>query len=305
MVPVRIRTFSHHYREKYGFGVGKIPLDLGNPCPNREKGGCIFCHAPGFTPRYLLAGGTIGQQIEQGKKHLLGNRFKHFFAYFQQETPTSQAAEQLLPLFAELLKDPHCIGLIISTRPDFIENRLLQKLALLIDKTAKECLIELGLQSVHERSLQVLNRNHTYDDFLKAYEKLRKFNGFQIGAHLLFGIPGESEEEMEKTVRKTCALGVDALKLHHLQVLYNTPLQTMYEKGEYHPYSMRQYFDFLLEILPVIPAEVVIHRLWATAHPHLLIAPKWNILATKLSAMLQRSMVEKGICQGDYVINKP
>jgi hypothetical protein len=293
-----IRTLSYHHREKYGFAVGKIPLDLGVRCPNRQKGGCIFCSAPGFSPRYLQEGGGILSQIERGKKHLLNNKISRYYAYFQQETPTTLEADRLIGVFTGVLADPECIGLIISTRPDCIQRNLLQGLVSLLHNTGKSCLFELGLQSAHDSSLKVLNRNHTFDDFLEGYGTLRNFDVFEVGVHLLLGIPGESWEDMIATVNTVCDLGVDALKIHHLQVLRDTPLQGMYERGEVQLFSRPDYQELLLTILPLIPEGVVIHRLWAVAHPDMLLAPKWNITATVLSGRLRKAMCERNIRQG-------
>ena len=293
-----IRTFSYHYREKYGHGVGKIPVDMGQPCPNRAHGGCIFCRSASFTPSYIQNTDDLLKQVAAGKKHLLKGRFKKYFAYFQQETCTALPVERLLPAFRLLLTDADCVGLILSTRPDYVKVRLIEPLAELIKETGKECLFELGLQSVHERSLKFLNRNHGFAEFQDAVRRIQGAGCFELGAHLIFGIPGESEKDMLFSIRTVCELGVNALKLHHLQVIRETPLQELYEQGKVSLFSLEQYFLFLLKALPIIPAEVTIHRLWATSHPDLLLAPKWNVLASSLSRNLQEKMQKMGVWQG-------
>jgi uncharacterized protein len=298
MSPPVIRTFSYHYRKKYGHGVGKIPVDMGQSCPNRERGGCIFCRPASFTPSYLKNKDDLFRQVTAGKKHLLKGRFKKYFAYFQQETCTSLPVEQLLPAFHLLLTDVDCIGLILSTRPDCVKDQLIESLAELINKTGKECLFELGLQSVHERSLKFLNRNHSFGDFQDTTRRIRAAGCFELGAHLIFGIPSESEEDMLNSVKTVCELGVNALKLHHLQVIRDTPLHLLYEQGEIALFSLEEYCRFLLKALPIIPIDVTIHRLWATAHPDLLVAPKWNVLVSSLSGVLRDRMSEMGVCQG-------
>jgi uncharacterized protein len=295
-----IRTFSYHYREKFGHGVGKIPVDMGQPCPNRAHGGCIFCRPASFTPFYIQKTDDLLKQIAAGKNHLLKGRFKKYFASFQQETCTALPVRQLLPAFHLLLTDADCVGLILSTRPDYIEDQLLESLAELVKETGKECLFELGLQSVHEQSLKLLNRNHSFADFQDAVRRIKSAGRFELGAHLIFGIPGESEEDMLFSIRTVCELGVNALKLHHLQVIRETPLQKLYEQGEVTPFSLERYLLFLLRALPIIPAEVTIHRLWATSHPDLLLAPQWNVLASSLSRILQEKMGNLGIWQGKH-----
>lgn len=293
-----IRTFSYHYRQKYGCCIGKIPLDTGLPCPNRQHGGCIFCRPASFTPSCLISTDELVNQVAAGKKHLLQGRFTQYFAYFQQETCTALPVETLMPALARLLADDDCVGLILSTRPDYVEEKLLVPLAELICRTGKECLFELGLQSVHERSLQLLNRNHGLAAFFEAVRKIKGAGCFNLGAHLIFGIPGESEEDMLESVRAVCALGVSALKLHHLQVIRDTPLHQLYMQGKVAVFTQKRYQQLLLKILPHIPAAVTIHRLWSTAHPELLIAPRWNVLASRLSGDLHNEMAASAIWQG-------
>jgi hypothetical protein len=300
MTPPVIRTFSYHYREKYGHGVGKIPVDMGQTCPNRLYGGCIFCRPASFTPSYLQNTELL-RQVTAGKKHLLKGRFKKYFAYFQQETCTSLPVEELLPMFRLLVADTDCVGLILSTRPDYIDEQLLIPLAELVHQTGKECLFELGLQTVHERSLEFLNRNHTFADFQDAVRLIQRQSCFELGAHLIFGIPGENEEDMLCSVKTVCDLGVNALKLHHLQVIRETPLEVLYKQGKATVFSLEAYLQLLLKILPIIPAEVTIHRLWATAHPDLLVAPQWNVLASALSEKLRQKMEDIGLSQGQKV----
>lgn len=296
-----IRTFSHHYRHKYGEPIGKIPIDTGMICPNRQKGGCIFCGPASFTPGYLKSSDGYQTQIARGKSSILKGRFKKYFAYFQQETCTAVPAEMLLPELTAILADPACVGLILSTRPDFVSDDLLSPLSSLMQECGKECLFELGLQTIHEKNLRLLNRNHCYRDFTDAVLRIRHAGNFTVGVHLIFGIPGESEKDMLQSVETVCTLGINALKLHHLQVIRDTELHRMYDNGEVQPFTLEGYLDFLQKVLVRVPADVTIHRLWATSHPKLLVAPKWNIHATHLSTRLHREMQEKAMYQGAAV----
>lgn len=293
-----IRTFSYHFRRKYGASVGKIPLDVGQPCPNREHGGCIFCRPAAFTPTYLRSTDDIARQVAAGKAKLLKGRFKKYFAYFQQETCTALAAERLLPLIRQVLNDADCLGLILSTRPDYVADDLLRPLAETVAKSGKACLFELGLQSVHDRSLKLLNRNHGFADFRDAAFRIKEAGCFELGAHLIFGIPEETEEDMLLSLSTVCGLGVTHLKLHHLQVIRDTTLHALYDLGKVTLFSKEEYLRFLLRALPIIPAGVTIHRLWATAHPELLVAPQWHTLAGFLSRELQGRMVALNVWQG-------
>ena len=296
-----IRTFGVHCRERYGQTVGKIPLDLGLVCPNRTRGGCLFCRPASFTPFALRTSDALREQIRRGKMLLLKGRFRTYFGYFQQETSTALATGQLIPLLSQVLADPDCRGLILSTRPDAIADDLPSALARLIQANGKTCLIELGLQSIHDRSLRLLNRNHDFADFLDAVDKLHSIDGLEIGAHLILGIPGESEADMLATVQTVCTLPVQSLKLHHLQVIADTPLHRLYLKGLAPVFTRQEYCALLLRLLPHIPTHITLHRLWSTAHPDMLVAPRWHCLTGELSKQLQRTMAERGVWQGQRV----
>lgn len=295
-----INTFSHHYRKKYGEPVGKLPIDVGLPCPNREKGGCIFCRPASFTPTYLSAKDPVTHQIERGKKSLLHKRFKRYLAYFQQETCTALPAEQLLDIITKVLADPACLGLIISTRPDYIHDDFLTGLAQIIKACGKECLFEIGMQSSHERSLTLLNRNHSFVDVANAISRIKLAGPFSTGVHLIFGIPGESEKDMLDSVQSAVDLGVSAVKLHQLQVIRETALEELYMNGHVLPFTLEAYIELLVKIIAYLPTNVVIHRLWATSHPDLLVAPKWNILAAHLRKTLDDSLKQSSIVQGQW-----
>ena len=295
--PPRLRTFSVHCRERFGRTVGKIPLHLGLPCPNRARGGCVFCRAESFTPFSLRGADSLEEQVQRGRRLLLRGRFSSFFGYFQQETPTALATEQLLPLCAAVLAEPDCVGLILSTRPDAIAADLPPALADLCRKTGKDCLVELGVQSIHPRSLRLLNRNHGYGDFVDAVARLHAA-GLEVGAHLILGIPGESEVDMRASLCTVCALGVQALKLHHLQVIRATPLERLYHQGQVVVFNLDDYLRLLVRLLPHIPSAVTLHRLCATAHPDLLVAPRWGRLAADLSGRLQAMLAAADLRQG-------
>ena len=295
--PPLVHTFSISCRQRFGAAVGKIPLDVGVVCPNRRHGGCIYCRPAAFTATSLAAGGDVAAQLRRGREQLRG-RFSSYFAYLQQETCTALDASRLLPLLDSLLQADACRGLILSTRPDFLPEALLADLHSLVQGHGKECLVELGLQSVHQRSLKLLNRNHDYAAFTDAVGRIREFPALRAGAHLLLGIPGESAEEMRVSVASVCALGIDDLKIHHLQVLRDTTLAQWWRQGRVATFTCEGYLELLLTLLPLIPARVVIHRLWAEAHPADLLAPRWHLHAAALSGELRRRLALAGLRQG-------
>ncbi len=298
MIRPRITTFSNYYKKKYGTRIGKIVVDTGTVCPNRALGGCIFCTRDAFSPDYVGDNLPVSIQIEQGKKSLKRTKCRKYFIYFQQETCTAPPFANLLVNIASLSKDEDCVGVILSTRPDYLPAELIKEIAALIRASGKECLFELGLQSAHNRSLQVLHRNHSVADVIDAVEKIRSYDLFSIGVHLMFGIPGETKEDMIATVRYVSELGVDAVKMHHLQILRDTPLHEMYRENKVVLFALEEYIHLLTLLIPHLESTIVVHRLWATSHPHLLVGPKWNISATKLRTMLDRKLQEDNVWQG-------
>jgi len=301
-MPYPINTFKQYYGNKYGQPVGKIALDAGLQCPNRKKGGCIYCSAESFTPFYLQKGDSIATQLKKGKNFLKKKGFVKHFAYFQQETTTAAPLTELIPQFSLALSDRDCIGLIISTRPDYVEEDLLAQLARIAEQAGdKEILFELGLQSAHDRTLDFLNRNHTYEDFVRAVGKIRGHGTIVLGVHLILGLPGEDLEDMLATVRRICDLGVDYIKFHHLQVVKDTRLHEIYEQKPFKTFQPLEYLEVLADILTYIPGEVVIHRLWSTAAPDLLVGPCWNLPSYKLNNTLLQIMRERSLYQGKRV----
>ncbi len=295
----RINLFSRHYRQKYGQAVGKIALGLGRPCPNRLLGGCIYCGPASFTPYYVDGRESIAGQLAKGREFLATRNFRRYFAYFQQETPTAGPLAELRTAFSEAMAGPDCVGLIVSTRPDCLGDAIVAELAALAaPETGREVLVELGLQSAHDRTLRLLNRNHGFLDFSEAARRV-KAAGLGLGVHLILGLPGEEFPDMLATVRQVAALGVDAIKFHHLQVISGTTLHRLYQEAPFPLLAAREYLTILARLLAHVPAEVVIHRLWSFSAPELLVQPRWGGMgARELHGMLAEVMEREGLWQG-------
>lgn len=296
MINPRINLFSRHYRRKYGQPVGKIALGLGLPCPNRRLGGCVYCAPASFTPYYLHGGDAIVSQLAKGLQFLASRKFGRYFAYFQQETATAAPVAELRAAFAEASAGPGCVGLIVSTRPDSLEDPILAELAALGQE--REVIIELGLQSAHDRTLNFLNRNHTVADFCATARRV-KAAGLALGVHLIVGLPGEEVRDMVDTVRLVADLGADAVKFHHLQVIRDTPLHRIYQQRPFPVLTPAAYLSCLAQLLSHLPAQVVVHRLWSSSDPAILVQPQWGGLgAHELHVQLAAIMVREGISQG-------
>jgi len=297
--PPFLNTFRHHYRHRYGEEVGKVVLDPGLVCPHRlQAGGCIFCRPAGFSPAYLRRSDPVPLQLARGKEALRRQGVRRYLVAFQQETPTALAPAQLLDHAADAGADPDCVGLILSTRPDAVPEGLILALAASPWGRDKELAVELGVQSIHEQSLRWLNRGHDFAAVPAALKRLRQLPCCQVGAHLILGIPGEGPAEMAASLTRVCDLGLDYLKLHHLQVMAGTRLAAVHHSAPLPLFTAEDYLTLLAGLLARVPQRVVLHRLWATARPALLLAPRWGQRPAALRRRLTDIMQHRGLAQG-------
>lgn len=304
MRPIRrLNWFGDHARERWGGMVGKIMLHAGVACPNRSRGGCVYCSAESYAPYYLHAGDSVEDQLAQGKESLRHLGAERYFAGFQQETSTACRFEDVEARLMAPLRDADCVGLAVSTRPDCVSEPFLEAFARAAEPfPGKPVVIELGLQSSDDGMLARLNRNHTAADFAAAMRLLRRFPRFETGAHLILGLPGETLEQMRDSIRFACGHGAGHLKLHHLQVVRGTPLSASYAAEPFPLPSAGEYLDWLCGLIPWIPAGVVVHRLWSNCRPDLLEHPRWNIESARLHERLSRLLEERGIVQGEKTV---
>ena len=272
------RSLNSALRERFGCRVQKITLDAGLTCPNRDgkagRGGCIYC-GPLGSGTGRSSSESITLQLEKGKT-ALGRRYKaeKFIAYFQSFSNTYAPLEQLASLYREALAVPGIVGLAIGTRPDCMEEDVLDHLAELNRKTYIS--IEYGLQSVHDSTLKSINRGHTFQDFICALEKTRR-RGIEVCAHIILGLPGETEEDMLETARVLATLDVQALKIHLLYVVRHTALHKLYESGGYTCLTREKYAELVCRVLALLPSTMIIHRLTGDPHPSELVAPLWAL----------------------------
>ena len=299
-----MHRFSRHYRLRYGGPVGKIALDLGVPCPNRRQGGCAYCRAAGFTPFYLAPGAPVAVQLAEGRRYLFGKRFVRYFAYFQQETPTAAPLDALFSACHTALADPACVGIIVSTRPDALPDAFLDRFAdLAAAEEEREFWIEVGVQSAHDQTLARINRNHTWAEAAAALARIGERPRLGRGAHLILGLPGEGREEMRVTVERVVAAGIEAIKFHHLQVIAGTALARQHARRPVPLFAPDDYLRLLAELLTLVPERVVVHRLWSTAAPDLLVGPQWGLSSHELNVRLTAIMRQNGLRQGMHALS--
>lgn len=283
-----MQTLSNFYESIFGCKTYKISLDAACTCPNRDgskgTGGCIFCSQAGsgdfIAGRKLL----IPEQIEEGKKLVeaklrgrSGVRQGKYIAYFQSFTSTYGDPTVLLSKYHEALSCEGVAGLAVATRPDCLGNEILQGLGEISRTHFVQ--IELGLQTSNEATGQLINRCYTNQDYIDAVHRIREESpSIHIVTHLIFGLPGESEEDMLNSVKFVVENNVKewGLKITSLYVLQNTRLAQLYEAGAYQPLTKEQYFALLQKALPLLPECCVVHRLTGDPPKSQLLSPAWT-----------------------------
>ena len=271
-------TLNEYLRERFGGKVYKIALDGGFTCPVRDgtldTRGCIFCSAGGSGEFAGNRAMSITEQIEEGKKRV-GKKIRDgkYIAYFQAYTGTYAPAGRLRKLYEEAIRHPDIAVLSVATRPDCLPEDVLDLLEEL--NREKPVWVELGLQSIHEKTAEYIRRGYplsVYDEAVKALKK----RGIGVITHLILGLPGETAEEMCESVRYVCDGRTDGIKLQLLHVLKGTDLAREYETGRISVLSEDEYIGILKACVPLIPDNVVVHRLTGDGDKKLLIAPLWS-----------------------------
>ncbi len=286
-------SLNNYLRNTFGDKVYKLSLDGGFTCPNRDgtidTRGCIFCSEGGsgdFAESSLL---SITEQIEQGKKRV-ENKIKSdkYIAYFQAFTNTYAPVEILRKKFFEAIRHKDIVALSIATRPDCLDDNILSLLDEL--NKIKPVFVELGLQTIHEKSAEYIRRGYPLSVYDEAVKRLKSIS-INIVVHVILGLPNESKTDMLETVSYVCKSGIDGIKLQLLHILKNTDLADEYYRGNVKTLELDEYIDIIKACVEIIPSDIVIHRLTGDGAKKDLIAPLWsadkkNVL-NKLNKALQ------------------
>ena len=292
----KYRTANSYYRELFGSKVYKLALSAATSCPNRDGtagwGGCAFCSAGGSGDFAASAALPVGEQIAQAKA-ILGAKGDGlpYIAYFQSFTGTYGDLARLESVYTEAAHTPGIVGLSIATRPDCLGSGAMAMLARLSRMTNLS--VELGLQTIHERSAQHFGRGYPLAAYEQALRDLRTIDAHII-THVILGLPGESREEMLQTVDYVGQRS-DGIKLQLLHVLRGTRLAEEYALGEFETLSLEDYCDLAADALLLLPEHVVVHRLTGDGAKRDLIAPLWSADKKRVLNMLQRTLLDRGI----------
>lgn len=274
----RYHTYNEHLRKRFKEKVFKVSLDAGFTCPNRDGtlgwSGCVYCSERGsgdFAGDKKLS--LHDQFIEVKERMQKKWPSAKYIAYFQAYTNTYASLERLREVYEEALAEENVVGLSISTRPDCLPEDVLDYLEELNRRTY--LWVELGLQSSHDRTMEWIGRGHDYSQFLKGVEQLRS-RGIRVCVHIILGLPGESKAEMLETARAVADLPVQGIKIHLLHVLKGTTLATIYNNKPFRLMTKEDYVSLVVDILEILPPELVIHRLTGDGPPEDLIGPLWS-----------------------------
>ncbi len=284
---------NDYLRNRFGCKVYKIALNGGFTCPNRDgrlgRGGCIFCSAGGSGEFAQDPGLSITEQLERGKT-LVSDKIRDgkYIAYFQAYTGTYAPVERLRRLYSEAIEHPDTVALSIATRPDCLPDEVLELIVELNRK--KPVWIELGLQTIHERTAEYIRRGYELSVFDDAMRRLNE-NGIDAIVHVIVGLPGESAFDCVETVKYVCSHGASGIKLSLLHILKGTDLAEDFYKEKISVLSEDEYIDILQKCVKVIPDDVVIHRLTGDGAKKLLIAPLWSANKKKIWNRIQREVI--------------
>lgn len=295
------RSLRHDLKERYGLRLEKLSIDIGCTCPNRDgrlgRRGCLFCSERGSGDFAHVAhtAGEISRALDREAECSKGEG--PFIAYYQAYTNTYGDTKTLLAAYEEALRKPYVRILSLGTRPDCIQEDLMEGLVLLREKYAKEIWIELGLQTLKEESVRLIRRGYGNAVFFETAHRLREA-GFPVIVHLILGLPGETAEDMIATLRGVLSADPQGLKIHLLHVLRGTDLGLLFEEGQYTPLSMEEYTDLLIQLIERTPDHIVFHRITGDGPKDLLLAPEWSGRKGAFLNHLHHEMKLRGAYQG-------
>jgi len=309
----KLYTFGKYLKKKYKKNIKKVPVSIpGFTCPNIDgtvaRGGCVFCENESFSPNFQKEKFTLNLNSKENpllQKQLIAlekqffntvpllkkyYKSEKFIVYFQSFTNTYAPFDTLKALYEKALSLPDVIGISIGTRTDSITDETLNYLA----KLSKdyEIWVEYGIQSSNDETLQKINRGHNFQNVVETITKTKKLN-LNICAHLIFGLPGEKQRDMLKSVKDTIELNIDSIKFHPLYVTENTLLAIEYKKGNFTPIDEQTYIDTLIKAIKMLPDNVSIQRM--TAGSENLLAPEWCKHKSAQLSHIHRALRDEGI----------
>ena len=304
----RFNAYSNYFKKQFGERVQKLSIDAGFTCPNRDgkfgTGGCTYCNNNAFNPSYCDSNKSIHQQIVEGiefhkKRYRRANKY---LAYFQPYSNTYTDLARLKQIYCESLKFPEIMGLVIGTRPDCIDDEKLDFFSEL--SKSHYIIIEYGIESCYNHTLKRINRGHSFEQSIEAIEKTAKL-GIKTGGHIIFGLPGESRDDMMNEASILSKLPLNNIKFHQLQIIKETQMAIDYAKKpeSYNLFTLNEYIDFVCEFISHLNPDIVIERFAGEVPPRFLAGPNWGLFRNdQILNMIEKKLSEKNLWQGKYFI---
>lgn len=302
----RFNSYSQYFKKLFGQRIQKVTIDAGFTCPNRDGsvafGGCAYCNNDTFNPSYCSSDKSISWQIEEGMNfHKI--RYKQpdkHLAYFQAYSNTYAPIHELKKIYEQALKFDSIIGLVIGTRPDCIDEEKLDYFA----ELAKDhyIIIEYGVETCYNKTLEYINRGHTFEVSKCAIEQTAA-KGIKTGVHMLFGLPGETREEMLDQVDIISELPITTIKFHQLQITKQTRFAKEYKETpeKFSLFSKEEYIDFIVSFIERLNPEIIIERFASESHPNLRIAPHWGgFRYYEIVEAIDKELAQRDTWQGKY-----
>jgi uncharacterized protein len=300
----RFNAYSNYFRNIYGARVQKVSIDAGFTCPNRDgtkaRGGCTYCNNDAFNPSYCQPSKSVTTQIDEGVEF---HKWRYseavsYLAYFQAFSNTYAPLEDLKKLYEEALRYEGVIGLIIGTRPDCIDDEKLDYLKELSQKYY--IAVEYGIESCYNTTLERINRGHTFEEAVYAVRQTAD-RGINTGAHFIFGLPGETREEMMKEADIISKLPLTTVKFHQLQIIKGTRMEKEFESNpaDFELFSWEEYLEFFIKFLERLNPEIVVERFTGEAPPRFLKGTPWGKKRTdQIVGLVEKRLEELDTWQG-------
>ena len=291
----RYHTFNYFLKNKFNTKVFKIALDAGFSCPNKKTGGCIYC-SEGSKSNITNNKKSILKQFEEEKK-IMHKKWPEglYIPYLQANTNTMDTVENLKKIYEPLINEKNVVGFAIATRPDSISDEVLEYLEDINKRTF--LMVELGLQSCHDKTLKYIKRGHDVKSFENIVKKLKEKNIFVV-AHIINGLPGETKEMMIETAKYLNNLNIDAIKIHMLHIVKNTTLADIYSKNPFKILTKEEYIDIVCEQLAYLKPEIVIERITGDPIIENLITPTWLTKKFVILNDIDKEMKKRNYYQG-------
>lgn len=302
----RYNAYAQYFAREFGGRIQKVTIDGGFTCPNRDgtkgHGGCTYCNNDAFNPSYCQPGKPILQQIAEGIEFHTRRyrRAEKYLAYFQAFSNTYDSLDNLRKKYDEALAVENVVGLVIGTRPDCVDDEKL----LYFQELSKThyVILEYGLESCYDETLALINRGHTFGESVEALKKTAEF-GINNGAHLIFGLPGESREQMLAEAKIISKLPLKTLKIHQLQIVKNTRMAQDYSEnpGNYHFFELEEYIDLVIDFLEKLNPGIVVERFAGEVPPRFLAGPNWGTIRyDQILSKIEKRLESRDTWQGRF-----